>query len=228
MFITNHLSSRVIILGVLFLSIFTIKINPDSSHKKMWTKIADKTYLLPEDKFPEDGIRFSSLRYRYRILHNGLLSQKKPSTPDVLNEVKLGSNEDLVEGLFCFESERGLLMLVFFGDSLSGDTSIQLISEEPFSKKWQSRIPAFNIGEPLFQSKWVFISGCNFLGKINIDTGRFEWKIEGLPLGEHFNSFEKPYIRDGYVFFYEKARSGVPRYRVRVSSKTGEYTILKK
>jgi hypothetical protein len=92
--------------------------------------------------------------------------------------------------------------------------------------KWIAEIRGFNVGEPLLQNNYLYLTSISWVGKLDVLTGKYNWQIDNLftrPSG-WYNAFKKPFIKDGKVFFPEGI--GVSRKRqpmtLIVDDKTGK------
>lgn len=108
----------------------------------------------------------------------------------------------------------GKLCLVYeFHNDESGAGAAVLLDSKSFRTVWVVQIPGFNIGEGLISGNFLYVTAGGFIGKINLDTGNYEWQHEELSRPpDLFNSFKRPVLQDdGYVHFVE----GEPFYYKR-------------
>lgn len=71
--------------------------------------------------------------------------------------------------------------------------------------KWYAEIRGFNVGEPLLQNNHLYLTSIDWVGKLDVLRGKYNWQIDHLynyPPG-WYNAFEKPFIKEGKVYFAE-------------------------
>jgi hypothetical protein len=113
-------------------------------------------------------------------------------------------------GRVYFHDYGGRLLLVCEdGDGESGSGFVTLLEQPSMRARWKQTFPAFNVGEPLREGRYLYVTGVGFVGKINLGTGEFDWKHddlydtrEGAP--KHFTSFETPELDGDAVLFRER------------------------
>ena len=58
------------------------------------------------------------------------------------------------------------------------------------------------MAKPLIVDNKAYISTIGFIGKLNLSTGKFEWKFDGLYRDGKYNSFGTPeFYENGLVMF---------------------------
>lgn len=69
--------------------------------------------------------------------------------------------------------------------------------------KWHAEIRAFNVGEPLLENNHLYLTSLDWVGKLDVLTGKYDWQIGGLYSrpSECYTAFEKPFIKSGKVYF---------------------------
>ena len=71
--------------------------------------------------------------------------------------------------------------------------------------KWKTSLPGFNVGTGIIDQRNVYVTAIGFIGKINLETGKYLWKhsnLYGQKTGA-FNSFDVPEVRGKMVVFKE-------------------------
>jgi len=93
--------------------------------------------------------------------------------------------------------------------------------------KWWTSLPAFNLSLGAIEDRYLYQAGFGFVAKLDLNTGRFAWKHDGLYDRAHssFNSFRRPEVGRGEVVFREEptyAANGPPR-SIRVDKTSGRF-----
>ena len=97
-------------------------------------------------------------------------------------------------------------------------------------RRWCTTFPAFNVVASMSSSKTVFMAGIGTVAEVDIRSGKYLWKVDGLyDRSQAFNSFLTPVERGTDVEFYATAGTGgaetwlatVDRRTGRLRSATG-------
>ena len=76
-------------------------------------------------------------------------------------------------------------------------------------RRWTADIPGGYIGPSLAEGSSLYLTAFGFVGRLNVETGRFVWRhthlYESRPgkQGHQFNSFRRPLLRGNRVIFIE-------------------------
>jgi hypothetical protein len=58
--------------------------------------------------------------------------------------------------------------------------------------KWSARLPGFNVGVALLDESAAYVTCFGFVGKMDLQTGRYLWRREGLYESDSLNYFAAP------------------------------------
>ncbi len=76
------------------------------------------------------------------------------------------------------------------------------------SAVWETPVYAFNLSQPLIVGDYAYMSTMVFLGKLNLNDGKYAWKFENLD--KKFESFSQPkFLKDSLVLFMQNANSQI-------------------
>jgi len=77
------------------------------------------------------------------------------------------------------------------------------LDRDHFHVKWFAEIRAFNVGEPLLENNHLYLTSLDWVGKLDVLTGKYDWQIGGLYSrpSECYTAFEKPFIKGEKVSF---------------------------
>jgi hypothetical protein len=65
---------------------------------------------------------------------------------------------------------------------------------------WEARIDALNLGLPATDIAYAYMTAAGFVGKIDLATGRWAWRLEDLTKKfKRFESFGQPIVGRGVV-----------------------------
>ncbi len=68
---------------------------------------------------------------------------------------------------------------------------------------WTARIPGFNIGEPLMHGSSLYVTAFGFIGKLDLNSGLYDWQHDEMYEDGAFNAFKKPRLAGDVVVFEE-------------------------
>jgi hypothetical protein len=70
---------------------------------------------------------------------------------------------------------------------------------------WTTEVGAFNLGKPVIYNNYMYLSTIGFIGKLNLNTGKFDWKFENLYDEGKYNGFSEPgFYKNSLVAFAAK------------------------
>jgi hypothetical protein len=179
--------------------------------------------------FEEGECNFTISEWEYHINSEGKGYRTNNKNKRQEIDLKLNKN-NTIEGIQYVQLEKDIIIIygVTDGDGAAG--SVSRLDGQKLDIKWSVWVPAFNISTGLIESNYLYLAGIGFVSKINLQTGKFEWKHDNLYDNKYFsfNSFETPKINDNEVIFLELIPTVLkfkkPR-EIRVNNKTGKITI---
>ncbi|HEX6182822.1 MAG TPA: hypothetical protein VFZ44_02850 [Pyrinomonadaceae bacterium] len=138
---------------------------------------------------------------------------------------------DFIEKLSFAVYEGDLLFVCQVGDGESGGGLVMRLEQPSMRALWKQEIPAFNVGEPLREGHSLYVTGIDFVGRLDLRTGEYIWRHDDLSgrtdaaragtSPDDFNSFETPELAGDTVLFRERPVYNRRRTLV-VNRKTGE------
>ncbi len=96
-----------------------------------------------------------------------------------------------------------IFLLYEVSDSEGAGNKLSRLSGRTLELEWSIHIPAFNAGEPLWDGRYLYVTGIGFVGKVDISLGSYVWKHDGLyeRHTNRFNSFSVPEKADSRMIF---------------------------
>ncbi|MDP4185447.1 MAG: hypothetical protein Q8862_09840 [Bacteroidota bacterium] len=116
-------------------------------------------------------------------------------------DLKIKSN-DFIEDLYIYPINNDLVCFYSIADGDNGISEAKRIA--PLQKKiiWATNIYAFNMSRPVIFGDNAYLSTIGFIGKLNINTGGYEWKFENLYQQGKYNDFDEPiFLDNGNILF---------------------------
>jgi hypothetical protein len=174
---------------------------------------------VPADK--PSGFDFTFGRYVYRVNVTGNGYRHKGKDERRFN-LHFGPGEE-VSYLF-YAKFRGDILLLCEVRGERGGTAYAVRLEQPSMRaRWTTNIPATGTGEPAFDGQRLYVTGKNFVGAYDIETGEYLWLLDKFPgTAEEFTAFDAPEPRGREVLFRTRpAYNGASRM-IAVDKKRGE------
>jgi len=83
---------------------------------------------------------------------------------------------------------------------------LQKIRKKDLHNQYLLKIYGFNLGQPIIIDSLTYVTGIGFVGQINLNNGKYNWKIENLYDREKasFNSFDTIIIKKDIVEFHSE------------------------
>ncbi len=110
----------------------------------------------------------------------------------------------------------GDVLLAFqITDGESGAATVTRLERRTLRQRWHAHIPSFNIGPPLIDGNAAYVSAMGFVGRVNLETGVYDWSVRDLYdyQSGHFNVIDSIAIRGDTVAFASSGSSGSTRSR---------------
>lgn len=141
--------------------------------------------------------------------------------------IKLDVDEELNRVVYFTEYKGDLILLCESNVFDGGSGFLMRIDQISLKSKWKTNIPAFNIARGLIENNFAYVAAIGFIGKIDLDTGKYLWKHDDLYYKYDktgaFNIFLTPQIKDDFVIFKEEdtLMSGFD-HQIKVSKTSGK------
>ena len=123
-----------------------------------------------------------------------------------------------------FASYRGDLLLTCEVLGEHGGTSYAVRLEQPSMRaRWTTNVPATQTGEPARDGSRLYVTGKNFAGAFDLESGELLWYVDKCPgRKEEFDSFDAPEPRGREVLFRTRPVYNGRARVVVVNVKTGK------
>lgn len=169
------------------------------------------------DRPIEDTLILKTDNKEFLITPHGLF---KTNTNDTIHlETDL-----IVDRTYLYENDKNFF--VFFTDTdYEGATSwIQKITKMPLKSEYAEQIQGFNLGQPIIDSQFAYVTAIGFVGKIELITGQYAWKHFNLYDYEKysFNSFDTVLVNQSEIEFISENYRSKKIEKVIIDNQTGE------
>lgn len=169
---------------------------------------------------------FSTADRSYAIRHDGFAEVRgvKFVRPKYLS-LKMGGPGRL-ERLYIADMAGDLLLIYEVGNGNGGWGYIARLDPEFRASRWIAPITSPNIGPGLIEDNYVYLTGQDFLAKIDLQSGKYVWQQTEFAkqFGSSFLGFGLPEINGGTVMFRE--RSSKER-TIEVDKATGTFIKIR-
>lgn len=215
---------------VFWLQLFAIAIFGGCTSKRSESpnKTFSKAEAIGDSMFPSE-FKFSTSKYIYSIKGDGQ-GLRKVNETDTKAFVLVQESQDMLSHLSFLDRGEGVILLFeITNDSLdAGWGEIVEFNQSSLKIYWRKNIP-FNVGEPLVEDNYVYLTGIGYIAKLALDSGKVIWQHDNLydPKSYHFNSFEIPKIAGDTVLFMESPDQVKEAKTVRVHRIAGKILSIK-
>jgi len=179
--------------------------------------------------------QFSSAGHKYIISNNGRGRREVEQQAARQFNLRLHKDDYLTRALYHAEYDGDLLLICEYSDSEYGAGFITRLDGRTLRMNWKRSIPAFNVGQGLIEGKFAYVTALGFVGKVDLQTGRYAWKHanlyrtsrqKGSPYSDaDFNSFELPEVKGDIVSFKEvETYTVLPAKTLQVHKQSGRIT----
>ena len=144
----------------------------------------------------------------YEIKMSGKATRKDGKGRSTNFRIVLDEGEELSRVVYYAQYRGDLLVICEISAGGNGRGSISRIDGRNLKTTWQSNISGFNIARGLIENNSVYLAASGFVGKINLETGKYIWEHDNLYRkyveSGAFNAFFTPKIIDSIVVFEEE------------------------
>src|SRR6185295_2930400 len=182
-------------------------LTPDAS----FAEVADTAPMVVAGQFIEAQTTGSVWEAVYSFRWQGQLveisAEGRFSTRDgsrtVRHELTFSSDpEDWIEKLYVAEVQNDLVLIGEVGNEESGAGFVTRLARSGFSRRWLTSMPGFNVGNALLRERYAYVSAIGFVGKLDLNTGRYAWQKKDLySKNEAFNNFATPFVEGTSIVF---------------------------
>jgi hypothetical protein len=153
----------------------------------------------------DSPIEFSEGTFAYTITPKGKGTVTARNGKSRTFDLKLAHGDFLQDYLYHAEYKEDLLLIYQSGDIEYGAGFIVRLDLKTLKLKWKASLVGFNVGNGLINSRYVYVTSIGFIGKVNLESGRFAWKYGNRYHRKTtaFNSFDVPQLKDNTVVFKE-------------------------
>jgi hypothetical protein len=206
----------------------TVKANQNKHvvRKATYTVTSDdiaNVFIKKHDIYSDDTLVLNTPSGHYEISPSGLFQISSKDTVQLETDL-------IVERAFLYQDQN--YFYVFFTDTdHEGATSwIQKISKTLLKTEYTEQIQGFNLGQPVIQGNEAYVTAISFVGKINLETGIYDWRHYDLYDSKKysFNSFDTVIVKNETVEFLSTHYRSKHEDKVIVDKITGKIIDLQK
>jgi hypothetical protein len=167
------------------------------------------------------SFEFALGRFTYHVKPNGN-GQRTKGDDTRRFALSFGPGEDIKYMYFAGYSGGLLLTCEVSGEH--GGTSYAIRLAQPSMRaRWTTNIPATETGEPARDDARLYITGKNFAGALDLESGELLWYVDKFPGSKgEFDSFDVPEPRGREVLFRTRPVYNGRARTIVVNSKTGK------
>jgi outer membrane protein assembly factor BamB len=170
----------------------------------------------------EDTVKVRIENIDYTIYPNGKIVILDSKTNQI-DSFQL-KTELIVETAYFYNYKENLIIYYVETDYDGGESFIECYERATLNMKWKNEISGFNMTTPIIIDSITYIATIGFVGKLNLNNGKYIWKHDNLYDSTKFDYFNSISIEGEKVYFTKDSTGRLyNRYgKVVVNDKTGE------
>ncbi len=139
-------------------------------------------------------------------------------------KIKLDVGDNLIDRLWYAKYGDDLIVVYSITDFEMSGGRVARIDMKSKKPAWTINLSGFNPGEPIIHDRYLYVTSIGSVGKIDLETGEYIWKLGGLydRKTQDFNDFQKPVLNGERVVFQGNNPSSDTSKRVEVEDGTGK------
>ncbi|SMC84139.1 hypothetical protein [Moheibacter sediminis] len=196
---------ELIIISICVLLLYSCK-TKENKGTEIKLPISEKALTYPvstkskkEYQVEEDTLYATLNNYEFIVYPTGEIDQKEKSK--LIAKYKLQSELTIEKAYLQFYKDN---LIVYYTENAAGDAAsfVESINRKTQINNWKLYAYAFNLGQPVIENNAVYISTLGFVGKVDLDNGKYLWKNEELYSDEiKFNQCDSIIFNDNDVIF---------------------------
>ena len=156
--------------------------------------------------FDKWQVQIGSNKYEFNHLGKGKKINAQNRSANF--SLPIGKDEIIERKIYLTEYKNDLLALYEISVGGDGGAYIVRFNGTNLKPKWQANVSGFNIGNGLIENQFAYVNAIGFVGKIDLETGKYIWKHDGLyQKYKAFNAFDGISVTGNKVMFYEEVTS---------------------
>jgi hypothetical protein len=187
------------------------------------SKVFQEARAVNPDAAPEArAFEFGMNGFAYHVSANGNGRRTKGKRVRGFN-LRLDSGESVTRALYS-EYEGDLLLLLHTNIGGAGVGFVTRLEQPSMRGLWRHRIPAPDVGHPLRDGVYLYVTGRGFVGRLDLRSGMF-WQSDDRDYADRdrvktLGAFEVPELDGDAVLFRERPVYN-PRRTLVVDRKSG-------
>ena len=159
---------------------------------------------------------------QFTVRGYGEVTKSSPGSPDRTFKLSM-DKESGIEHLYYLEDGDSLFFIYEMSDGESGWGNAAGFDRATLRPLWRVHIPGFNVGDALVEANFVYLTAIGFVAKLNLRTGKYAWKHEGLyERNGAFNDFDLPRLEGDKVLFRGAGYYGKEPRTIIVHKRSGK------
>jgi hypothetical protein len=108
----------------------------------------------------------------------------------------------IVEDCYFYHHKNDLIVFYTDTDSEYSGSFTECYDLKTYTRKWYLPCGGFNLANPWIAGKKSYVATIGFAARINMETGRYDWKNDSLYEMTTFDAFDSLSFSGDTVFFY--------------------------
>jgi outer membrane protein assembly factor BamB len=231
----SHKTTRSMVRKIIFCSL-VILLSCKAGQRNGNGNLEYRNDLIKEIKFvkantetirEEDTVVTMFEGEKYTICPDGKIMVQRSG--DQIDSLKL-SIKDIVETAFFYHYKNDFIVFYTETDYDAAGSYAECFDRNSFKVKWKNTLGGFNLASPCILDSLCYVASVGFVGKLNLENGKYFWKHEDLYDRTKIDAFRGIAFRDDCVHFIQSSslvEKGEPA-RVIIHDASGEIKEITK
>jgi hypothetical protein len=171
-----------------------------------------------------EAFEFELSGYSYRVAKNGAGRRWKGDKTRRFNLRLAGL--DFIKRAYVAEYDANVVLVCEVTDGRRVAGFVARLEQPSMRARWRQEIPDGNVGPPLREDQYLYLTAAGFVAKLDLGTGAYVWRNDNLYErgggDDTFNVFALPELTGGAVLFRDVPLYSPRPTTVRVHKKTGK------
>jgi len=169
----------------------------------------------------EDTVKTVFEGNQYTLYPNGKIEIQKSDS--IIDSIRLNT-KDIIEEAYFYTYKDNFIVFYTETDFDAAASFVECFEKNTYNVKWRNEIGGFNLSSPFILDSLCYLSSIGFVGKLNLNNGKYFWKHTDLYEKTKFNAFSRVEFENCFVHFIESKRlvDKEEAGRIVIDDETGE------
>ena len=169
----------------------------------------------------EDTIRTVFEGNQYTLYPDGKIEIFKSN--NIIDSLRLDI-KDIIEEAYFYSFKNNFIVFYTETDFDVSASFVEWFDKDSYKVKWKNEVGGFNLASPYILDSLCYVASIGFVGKLNLNNGKYFWKHDDLYDKTKFDAFHGIEFKNDCIHFIQSKsniNNGEPG-RVIIQDESGE------